>query len=73
MSNSEAWVIRRVTSWKVKLSCCGGRTEKMMGLLCCEVIVVHSKENVGEAPGRSGLALTRLRRSFWNYWPWGDC
>lgn len=29
----------------------------MMGLLCYEVIVVRSKENAGEAPGRSGLAL----------------
>lgn len=38
--------------------------------------MVHSKENVGEAPGRSSLALkgeTQLRMSFWNYRPGGDC
>lgn len=53
--------IRRVTSWKVRLSVKLWRQDREDdGLrLCYEVIVVHSKENVGcsGAPGRSGLAL----------------
>lgn len=49
-------MIRRVTSWKVRLSCCGvGQDREDDGFALREVIVVYSKKMLARPLAKCGL------------------